>query len=602
MPIRIWFAVAATALAAASPIGAADAAPAPANGLIAFVSTSTGDEFADPAAGIGVASADGSGRRLVTHDVPGVGQPAWSANGRIALAFGSSIALVNADGSGLRAIPRPADAVDRSPAWSPTGRLAFMRTEPGGADAQLMLADRNGRHQRMLLVGRALHGTPVWSQDGKDVELLSTARGGGSRVSVVDVATARHTMRRLPRVCADVPIPAPRGDRAVCLGVDAKGAPSRLWLLRRHHSDLIAEGRGAIGRPAWRPDGTRVAYAGMFGSVVVRVVATNRFVTFGADTEEVNPTAPRRVGYAPDGHHIVIGTDYGPAWQVGILNTRSAEVRPLISHTRDLQPRWSPDGQLLAYVHLTAYGSGELRVRPVMGASRAVAGELYPPRVGWEYAWSPDSRALAFIDGAGNLSSVDSDGTGLRVLEFHVDSSPAWSPDSSTVAVTTVDYLTGRHRIVLVGADGSASPLTPPPVGATGAVWSPDGASLFYLDEAAAQGSSVASLWTPATQQSRVLMPSHVTLAGAFSTDGARLYLELGDPGAVGGVIVDLGDSGEADGGGAGLAAWSPDGSSLAYERGGGVEIRSAPLRGDASWAPDAVIANASDPSWQPVP
>jgi Tol biopolymer transport system component len=607
VPIRIWLAVAVTALAsAASPLGAAGAASAsvsaPANGLIAFVSATNDDEFNDFAAGIGVASADGSGRRLVTHDVPGVGQPAWSPDGRIALVYGSSIALVNADGSGLRTIPRPADAVDRSPAWSPTGRLAFIRTEIGGVDTTLMLADSEGQHQRTLLLGRSLRGSPVWSRDGREVELLSGTGRGGRLATVVDIAASTYTIRKLPRVCADVPIPAPRDARAVCLGADAKGTLSRLWLLRPHHADLIAQGRGAIGRPAWRPDGTRVAYAGNFGSVFVRVLATNRSVNFGADTGEVNPTAPRRVGYAPDGRHIVVGTDSGPAWQIGILNTRSANVRTLIGHTHDVNPRWSPDGQMLAYVHLTGYGYGDLRVQPVAGTSWAVARELYPPRVGWEYAWSPDSRALAFVSGTGDLWSVDADGSGSRKIGYGVDSSPAWSPDGSTVAVTTVDYLTGEHRIAFIGADGSSSPLTPPPVGATAAVWSPDGMSLFYLDESGGHGTSVASLWIPSTRQARVLMPLHVALAGAFSIDGARVYLELQEQGFIEGLIVDVGDPGEAAGGGAGLGTWSPDGALLAAERYGGVEIRPAPHPGDGDWLGGVEIPDAHDPSWQAAP
>jgi Tol biopolymer transport system component len=603
VPIRIWLAAALALTAAASPMGAAAAASAsaPANGLIAFVSVTTDDEFTDPAAGIGVASADGTGRRLLTHDTPGVGQPAWGPDGRIALVFGSSIAIMNADGSGLETIARPPDAVDRSPAWSPTGRLAFLRTESGGANTTLMLADGAGGHQRTLLLRRSLQGPPVWTRDGSKVELLSSTSPGGALATVVDIAASTYTIRKLPTRCRDVPIPAPRGNLAVCVGVDARGTPSRLWLLRPHRTDLIASGRGAIGRPAWRPDGTRVAYAGHFGSVVVRVIATNRFVTFGADTEEVNPTVPRRVGYAPDGRHIVIGAESGPAWQIAILNTRSAGVRPLIGHTQDVNPRWSPDGQMLAYVHLTADGYGELRVQPLTGTSRTVARELYPPRVGWEYAWSPDSRTLAFIDAAGNLSSVDSDGTGLRLLLTHVDSSPAWSPDGATVAVTAVDYLTGGHRIVLAGADGSASPLTPPPGAATAAVWSPDGASLFYLDESGGQGSSVASLWTPSTQQARVLMPLHVALAGAFSIDGARIYLELRYDTSVGGLIIDLGDAGEATGNTA-LGAWSPDGAALAFERDGGLEVRSVPRPGDGGWQGGVEIPDARDPSWQAAP
>jgi Tol biopolymer transport system component len=102
-----------------------------------------------------VMNADGSGKRMLTHNARYNAEPAWSPDGR-KLAFRSTrngnrdIYVMNADGSGKRNLTRN-PARDGSPSWSPDGRrIAFVSNRDGHLEAHVMNADGSG--QRSLTV------------------------------------------------------------------------------------------------------------------------------------------------------------------------------------------------------------------------------------------------------------------------------------------------------------------------------------------------------------------------------------------------------------------------------------------------------------------
>lgn len=114
-------------------------------------------------------------------------------------------------------------------------------------------------------------------------------------------------------------------------------------------------------------------------------------------------------------------------------------------------------------------------------------------------ALSPDGRYLAFVRAdvsrLGNkverhIWLVDLAAKAGRPRQFTYgaksDFSPAWAPDSQTLAF--VSTRADRPQIYLISvAGGEARPLTQMPNGATGPVWSPDGARLAFVSSVNAE-------------------------------------------------------------------------------------------------------------------
>jgi Tol biopolymer transport system component len=217
----------------------------------------------------------------------------------------------------------------------------------------------------------------------------------------------------------------------------------------------------------------------------------------------VEPTAPVAVLFGGGGQiAFVTDREDGRTLQVWLMNPDGSNPRQLTFGPGDkTQPRWSPDGTRLLYaapggqdasgnalgldvwvINLDGSGATDL--------TNNVGDETDP-------AWSPDGSRIAFTSDRINklnqvfISTIACEPTPASCKAdkpfnlsagFAVESSPAWSPDGSTIAVSA--SINGARGRIYMREPKPAEPTKfdrrDQIIGADDLVWSPDGQLLAF--------------------------------------------------------------------------------------------------------------------------
>ena len=292
-------------------------------------------------------------------------------------------------------------------------------------------------------------------------------------------------------------------------------------------------------------------------------------------------TAPT---WSKDGSHIVFAHPPAGVFVVEASSTRMWSLppgSPMGTHRSlgNFSPALSPDGSRVAYAAIERSGVSSDIVTSALDGSdlrrltNHKAIDAYP-------VWSPDgSQILFYSSRAGSpgnptlsLFIVDSDGSNLR--ELSPESSrpiakypPVWSPDGQRIAF--VVWGDGYEFLVqTIRADGAD--LTELGKTVSNPVWSPDGTRLAFIRE----GDETRGLYTmdPDGGNERLLSsfdipPTSYYHNPSWSPDGSEILYGVGFRSFVVGVDGSeprvIGES--ATPWGRGRAAWSPDGSRIAF-------------------------------------
>jgi Tol biopolymer transport system component/imidazolonepropionase-like amidohydrolase len=401
--------------------------------------------------------------------------PTWSPDGERVLFVratvtapgilrADTVASVAADGTG----PITTEHTDTSgaqlmtPAVSPTGRLAYLRTTSFPAAASCALVVDGAP---VAVDGDVLPAPPRWT-DGERLLLLLD---GHVRLVDPDLPAKGE---EIP-FTATLPVNRPRYRTKV---YDFEGTGTRRVR--------------ALHLPALSPDGRSVAF-----------VALNALWTAATDVHR----APRRIlrvpptryllapTWTPDGKALLYTDDRDGLFAVRRRDLASGEETVLAGGGR-VFPALAPDGTRLACLDM----SGNLVVRDLSdGTERTLAAPLGSGGLPGRPSWSPDGRYLALCDrnrlnqrfreGYNLIRVVDTtDGSAvLHPLAPHTslsdryDSGPVWSPDGRWMAVIAESAL----WLLPVRADGTPDGeprrLTTEP--ADHPSWSADARTLLYL-------------------------------------------------------------------------------------------------------------------------
>ncbi len=207
---------------------------------------------------------------------------------------------------------------------------------------------------------------------------------------------------------------------------------------------------------------------------------------------------------------------------IWLVDTDGGEPRQFTTGAkRDSAPRWSPDGEWLAFLSERGEEKPQLCVMPAFGGESRMLTKL--PLGAGAPAWSPDGQQLVFSAKTGEPPDPDTkkakpyrritsmkyriNGEGftydhrrhLFVVDVNGgdpaqitdgdwdDTQPAWSPDGAEVAFISArhadrEYDSTSDVWVVSAAGGEPRQVTETNGGCAAPSWSPDGKSLAYIN------------------------------------------------------------------------------------------------------------------------
>ena len=217
------------------------------------------------------------------------------------------------------------------------------------------------------------------------------------------------------------------------------------------HRTLTKKPEGLIKNwPTWSPDRTEIFFA---------TFAPSDFYLMDADGGNVTLLKEdyrgARPAWSPDGRKIAYG---GTGQWIAIFNVRTRIEKLMfvpVDQARDMA--WSPDGRQLAFVNWNReqHTGRDIYVINVDGTGLRQLTD-HPAHDRWP-AWAPDGRQIAFYstrnndDNSGGIFLMDTDGKNVKELTDGNEIYPSWSPDGKRIAFSVWD---GKQRIGIMDAEG----------------------------------------------------------------------------------------------------------------------------------------------------
>jgi WD40 repeat protein len=309
---------------------------------------------------------------------------------------------------------------DEQPVWSPAGdQIRFVRLVQGCSIYRVFM--------RVSVTGGAewlnrFGAIGAFSPDGKVI-----AFGGTNGIWITD--PEEGTARRLTTLTDRDPAWSPDGS-LLTFSRDVPGKLRDVFLASADGSNPVdvTNEAGAEERPVFSPDGDWISAltgpgAGWAGLELIRADGSARVSV---------PLKPYDVAWSPDSRSLAVIGGPAPYSDLYLVRLDGSVTQLTATAGNELTPRWAPDGTLAVR---STDASGPLLLHfTAAGVPIPWNGEIRPYT---DYAWSPDSRALAWVGRDGALIVAAADGSAPRVaVGFTVGSTLSWAPDSSRLAVS----------------------------------------------------------------------------------------------------------------------------------------------------------------------
>lgn len=500
-------------------------------------------------------------------------EPVWSPDGSLITFYAFAedsftVWMMNADGSGMVELTE-GDNDARYPNFSPDGLSVIYASdeELGYAIWQLDLA--TGERTRLttdLETGYMQPDGPYFSGIGNAV-YPAVSPDGNQLAFVIDGETHRLVLRDVnggalqtlySAAILGAPLWAPDGTALYVVAVeDTSTHLARVPIDGSEATRLVDGGDVFPFRPSMAPDGSLIytADGGVMtldpqgrqaGGIRFAARVTLDRTPYQRRSYDFDNQSPQKAlgiidpVLSPDGDQVVFAA-LGDLWWVDLTESSAEPVQLTDDKFMALNPAWSPDGSMIAYISDRA-GKADIWIMDLASRqSRQVTDSARPANMP---VWSPDGTRLAYIVDEGNSIFISGNitvlelatGTTTAISEpIFGPSAPAWSPDGQTVAIyhrlpMNSRFREGLNALYLMPASGQGEPVwvEPEPGRSLGRrqfnrpAWSADGSMVYRIDGA---------LWSASlTSDGKLGEPARIAEFGenpSWSASGNKLiYLD----------------------------------------------------------------------------
>jgi len=322
-------------------------------------------------------------------------------------------------------------------------KIIFVRTGTAeGIDAEIYSMNADGSEKKNLTnTPHHAEQGPAWSPDGKKIAFVSIAHP------------------RLPN--------ALKGHLVPLRTLWELARSAQIYVMNADGSEQkkLADNSAYGGRPAWSPDGSKIAFSsykdGEYGLCVMNADGSG----------QKHFTDSGFASWSPDSKRIVFASYRDGNMEVYVMNADGSEqVRLTNNPARDDYPAWYPDGDTILFasnrdrnwgIFVMDVGGGEQKrlTKTDCVEERAIT---YMPFL----ACSPDGKKIMFMPciastdpGKGTLPQIhvmNADGTGRKKLA-DTGEGASWSPDGRKIVFTSFvrDTRGINQEIYIISPDGT---------------------------------------------------------------------------------------------------------------------------------------------------